>query len=373
MIIKFISDTSNFEIVSNEINEFTNQTSLQGIIMLIADGHNFNDDQLNSFCVQEKPIFGGIFPQVVYNSVNYDKGILIIGLKEKPNIYLIEDLSNPETNLEKHHDFGLVEDGYKTMFVFVDGFATRIGNFIESLFNIYGIELNFIGGGAGSLSMIQKPSIITNKGILMDAAVMASIKSSSGIGVKHGWEVLAGPFKVSNSEGNKILTLENKSAFEIYKEVIENDCQENFDENNFFETAKAYPFGISKIGTEKIVRDPIMKLDDGSLVCVGEVPQNSFVHILKGKAGNLIKASESALFDARANLESTTDSGQIFLVDCISRVLFLEEDFNLELESIGGGNSNVSGVLTLGEIANSGKDYLEFYNKTAVVAIIENL
>ncbi len=373
MRVKFINDVSNHGRVVREFKEFVKSDEIVSVMLLLADRNTFSHQELTEFTRCYKPIFGGIFPQVVFESKNYDSGLLLIGLTEEVEIKIIENLSCPTTDFETQHDFKIVDDGYKTMLVFVDGFSKRIGSFIESLFNIYGIELNFIGGGAGSLTMIQKPCIFTNNGLLKDAAVMAVLKSNSGIGVKHGWEVLAGPFKVSHSEGNTILKLENKSAFDIYKQVIEDDLGKAFDCDNFFEIAKAYPFGISKIGTEKIVRDPILKQDDGSLVCVGEVPQNAFVHILKGKPENLVRASHSAYEEAKANLKSSNSTGDIFLIDCISRVLFLENDFSKELAAIGGSEKFAFGALTLGEIANSGKDYLEFYNKTAVVAIIEKL
>ncbi|EQD46615.1 hypothetical protein B1A_14553 [mine drainage metagenome] len=53
-------------------------------------------------------------------------------------------------------------------------------------------------------------------------------------------------------------------------------------------------------------------------------------------------------------------------MDCISRALFLEQDFRQELAVIHSP-APMLGALTIGEIANSGQDYLEFYNKTAVV------
>ena len=57
-------------------------------------------------------------------------------------------------------------------------------------------------------------------------------------------------------------------------------------------------------------------------------------------------------------------------MDCISRVLFLEGDFDLEMKAARIPDLPMVGVLSIGEIANSGQDYLEFYNKTAVVALV---
>ena len=96
-------------------------------------------------------------------------------------------MSDSTIDYEDQLNDEILDQDYKTMFVFVDGFASRISAFIESLFNTYSLELNFIGGGAGSLSMVQKPCILSNNGLLEDVAIIASIKSESGIGVRHGW------------------------------------------------------------------------------------------------------------------------------------------------------------------------------------------
>ena len=58
-----------------------------------------------------------------------------------------------------------------------------------------------------------------------------------------------------------------------------------------------------------------------------------------------------------------------FFIDCISRVLFMEDNFKKELEAVSDGVFTF-GALTIGEIASMGDAYLEFYNKTAVVAVL---
>ncbi|WP_459939537.1 hypothetical protein [Desulfonatronum parangueonense] len=55
----------------------------------------------------------------------------------------------------------------------------------------------------------------------------------------------------------------------------------------------------------------------------------------------------------------------------MSRVLFLEHNFDKELAAVEREMPLV-GALTLGEIANTGDAYLEFYNKTSVVGILHD-
>ncbi len=57
-------------------------------------------------------------------------------------------------------------------------------------------------------------------------------------------------------------------------------------------------------------------------------------------------------------------------MDCISRVLFLEDKFKNEIDAVSDHDSTTVGVLALGEIANTGKDYLDFYSKTTVVGLL---
>jgi len=92
---------------------------------------------------------------------------------------------------------------------------------------------------------------------------------------------------------------------------------------------------------------------------------------LHGQPNALITSSGATA--ARLLSNNVSQTQRIFLMDCISRALFLEDNFSLELGAIdheGSGDSSIFGALVLGEIANSGSGYLEFYNKTTVVSLM---
>ena len=348
-------------------------SQIQAHLIMSCDANNFSKNTIDPILKKiKKPVFGGIFPEIMHQTEKLEKGTLVVGLTKPTKVHLIENLSDMDVDYEDVLDEKIPETPHaKTMFVFVDGFAQRISALIDGLFNVFGLEMNYIGGGAGSLSFVQKPVLFTNEGLVQDAAILALTDMESGVGVNHGWEDVEGPFKVTESDRNIVKSLDWKPAFQVYKEVVEKHSAKTFTADNFFDIAKGYPFGLSKLGTEKIVRDPIALGENDSLVCVGEVPQDVFVHILNGNTGTLVNAAQKALSLGIESFSAKSQYKTIFFIDCISRVLFLDKEFSKELNAVSGKEIPLIGALTLGEIANNGKDYLEFYNKTSVVGVLE--
>lgn len=359
---------------NNSIDEFANtfrklDERCTTLLILSADDNNYNKCVIDSLLINAKSkIMGGIFPQIIYEKKNYSIGTVICVLDDIIDVTVIQDLSM-NNNISDFIEDNIIVDTKttNTIFVLVDGLSKNIGSVINGLFENFGLFVNYIGGGAGSLTFIQKPVIYTNEGLLEDCAQIGITKLRSSIGVKHGWEAISNPFKVTKSSKNIVLELDYKPAFEVYKEVVEFNSHLKFNNTNFFDIAKGYPLGINKLSGEMIVRDPIMT-QNNALICVGDVAENVFVSILKGEDENLINSAKKANEEAKESVDF--DSFTLF-IDCISRVLFLNDKFSDELEQVYDKNIITFGALTLGEIANNKNHYLEFYNKTAVVAKIE--
>jgi len=349
------------------LSAFDDDPSVRGIVILAtaasAPAPEDVDPALRDLSV---PVFGGIFPEILHEGEKYDSGAVVAGLAVDPEVTVVRDLSDPGT------DFAAAlpdHPGGETAFVLVDAYATRIEDFITSLFNAYGLDVNYVGGGAGSLSEEGSPCLFTGEGLLADAAIFATVDPPTSVGVRHGWEDIAGPFRVTAADGPTLAELDGEPAFEVYRRVVEADADISIDPAEFFEVAKSYPFGLSRLDGEKIVRDPFEVGEDGALTCFGKVPEGEFVHILKGRRDSLVAAAGEA-YETAARGDA---DGDVLFFDCISRVLYLEDAFAEELDAVGGTDSPVLGALTVGEIANDGQGHLDYYNKTAVAAVTGEL
>lgn len=356
------------------VDEVTSDKTTKALMILAADGNNFISSTLDPFLQQlPVPVFGGIFPQIIYRDRKLSTGSIVIGLETPVDLLVVDEVSSEFTEFDDLIDEGFPDIGdAQTMFIFVDGFSRRAGELIESLFNIFGLELNYIGGGAGSLRSVemgleQVECIITNQGLKKDCAILGKLQIKSGIGVQHGWDVvISGPHRVTEAVGNRVISVDWKPAFEFYKEIIQQHAGMVISPENFFEVAKSFPFGVAKLGAEYIVRDPFGVDKDNALIFNANIQQETFISILTGDNNSLIRAAGVASDESRVPF--IDDEFEVtFIVDCISRVLFLADTFAKEIAVVGGGKRDILGILSIGEIANCGRDYLELYNKTCVV------
>jgi hypothetical protein len=343
-------------------------STARGILVLTASASSPQPDNLDPLLRDlSVPVFGGVFPEILHEGEKYDTGSVLAALDLEPDVTVVPGLSDPDTQFDQLPEE--VPNG-GTAFVLVDAFADRIQDFVSSLFHTYGVDLAYIGGGAGSLEEGQRPCLFTNQGVVQDAAVLATVDTETSIGVKHGWGEIAGPLRVTESSGRTVSELAGEPALSVYRRIIEDDAGVHLHEDNFFDVAKSYPFGLTRLDGEKIVRDPYEMGEDGSLTCFGSVPEEEFVHVLKGDRESLVDAAENAYDEA---VSRTDGRGDVFFFDCISRVLYLEDAFADELAAVGGSDSPTVGALTIGEIANDGEGHLDYYNKTAVTAVTEEI
>ncbi len=319
--------------------------------------------------------FGGIFPGLIFGEQRVNEGSIIKKFKALMAPFCVSGIASscffglPHYGSTTHIDKG-------TAIILLDGLTPNIYLLLEKVNDLLGEQCNFIGGGAGSISLKQQPCIFSNHGFMEDAAVVCVIDKQVHLGVRHGWEQMAGPLVATQTAGNTILQLNWQNAIEVYNEIVEKDSGITLNKDNFASIAQGYPFGIFREKEDDIVRDPLAIGENGAIVCIGEVPTNTVLHVLKGYPEILLDAARKAMNDCGEKAGFPIAAEGTFVVDCITRTLFLNELFTDEMKIIREGlvveteEQEPFGVLSLGEISSYGEGLLELFNKTIVVGTL---
>jgi hypothetical protein len=347
-------------------------------VMLAETGAPELNALVEALTATKVAFFGGVFPALIDGKHRRETGALVFALPKLTEPLLVRDLDTDRFSVPDALPFVQWHRGSKpTALILVDGLSPNISHFLRAVYHQLGNRVSYWGGGAGSLSLEPRPCVFTRQGVHQGAAILALSSLPSRLGVRHGWRELKGPFVATRSDRNVIIQLNWRNAFDVYRSTVEADAGVTITPANFFSVASGYPFGIRKEGQELLVRDPVAVDESGRLVCVGDVPENAALSILKGEPRLLIsaagQAARDALLDGTGQGAAARPIRHCLLADCASRGLFLAERFGEELAEIAaalGGETKPVGMLTLGEISSHGEGYLEFFNKTSVVAVV---
>lgn len=319
--------------------------------------------------------FGGIFPGLIFGAHRVKEGCILKKFKALMAPFCVWGITSSSFfGLPHYGSTAHISKG--TAIVLLDGLTPNIHRLLEKLNELLGEQCNFIGGGVGSISLKQQPCIFSNQGFMEDASVVCVIDKQVHLGVRHGWEQIASPLVATQTEGNTILQLNWQNATEVYNEIVKKDSGLILNKDNFASIAQGYPFGIFREKEDDIVRDPLAMEENGAIVCIGEVPTNTVLHILKGYPELLLNATRKAMYDCGEKAGFPILAEGTFVVDCITRTLFLNEQFTDEMNIIREGlvveteEQEPFGVLSLGEISSYGEGLLELFNKTIVVGAL---
>lgn len=353
------------------------QTGTRSVMIFACEGDNWAIGELETYLRSlDLPVFGGIFPSIIHGSTLHRSGTLVVGFPLTLEVAVISRLRDQPSIDRQLQRLGKTLADCRSVFVLVDGLSTNLESFIESLFGVLGARAAVMGGGAGYLDLLQRPCLLCNHGVIVDSALLVALPMRVDRGIGHGWQMLSGPFLVTRSNGNVLEELNYRPAIEIYQQEVEAHSTSRFSQTDFFSISKTYPLGIESIDGDFLVRDPIKQVG-GALICVGEVPENATVYLLKGEASALVAAAAQAATNALAmretRLRGVSAAPQAAIIfDCISRALFLDDGFSDELRAIERAlppMDCVVGALTIGEIVSSRSGLIELMNKSILVGL----
>ena len=337
----------------------------KSVLILVANAeYEKFRDLMPAFNKLNLTIAGGFFPSLCYEDKLYDEGALLIGIGATTRILPID------TDPVKTAPINTQTNEFSAI-VFLNALSTDADEHINAINNILDPNLPVIGMGVGALDFIHRPAIFTNDGLVTNSSLLVILDTKVIQTTTHGYEAIAGPFLVTQTEGNVTYELNYQPAFEVYSNSLVEFCDEKLSQDNFFDLTKVYPLGIENSDGSFIIKNPITT-DGNGFTSVGSIPQNSVVYIMKGEESKMLKTSKDAALEICeiSEAENEQTANIVFSIGCISRKLFLDKNYEQELRVVSTIPAAVhAGVLSMGEVSNYNASNATFLNNTLVLGL----
>ena len=169
------------------------------------------------------------------------------------------------------------------------------------------------------------------------------------------------------SEKNVLYKIGDRYALDIYKEYLGKYADE------LPSSALYFPLSMKESKDSSTVVRTILSIDEKtkSMTFAGNIPQGSFVRLMKGNFDKLIDASYSAASEAFSS--HAKDPELALIVSCVGRKIVLGNRVEEEFEAVKevSGNTLLCGFYSYGEISPI-KDhkFCELHNQTIAILTI---
>ena len=307
------------------------------------------------------PLRGAVFPALVSGGRFLRHGVVLLRLDSLPlaRIYsplapadpsrpaVVEELcADVVSRLERPRDTSL-------LLVF-DAMVPDISTLLDALYLRLADGVRYLGVNAGSETFRPMPCLFDEEREIQDGVLALLLPGHPGAVVDHGYQAPERKISATATEGNRIITIDWRPAFEVYQEVVREEYGVPIDRETFYRYAVHFPFGIVRADGQIIVRIPVALEADGSLFCVGEVPPHALLTLLRAPAVDSA-ATVERLARGLEQLHGDTTGTELLAFYCAGRRLHLGERAETELAELAARTAarSVAGALSLGEIGHS--------------------
>ena len=273
-----------------------------------------------------------------------------------------------EAGVQLANKFNL--DNLKHILVFSDGLNLNGADLVEGLRGVLP-RTSITGGLAGDLGDFSETFVVANQTIMKKAIVAIGFYGEQlqvGYSSKGGWDSFGVDRLVTRSNKNILYELDGQPALELYKLFLGANAK------NLPRSGLLFPLSIrSKDNNGPIVRTILsINEEDQSLTFAGNIPEGSYVRLMKANIDRLIDGARDSAKDAFKTSKKNTQLA--LLISCVGRRFVLKQLIEEEVEAVQdilGGETKITGFYSFGEIGPFAKlSPCEFHNQTMTITTL---
>lgn len=349
-----------------------------GVCTLLPEAEKDSVVVLQAVCARRGiPLVGAIFPELVNDGEFCRNGVWLLCFAVMPYFALHDNLPSDPAGVERSAKEiaasireQLDDTPNITLFMLFDAMVPNIGTLLDHLYLHLANRVNYAGGNAGSETFQPMPCLFDSQRIVQNGVLLMLLKRHHGAILEHGYQAPDRTVYATATAGNRIAQIDWRPAFEVYQELVRNKYNVEITSGNFYQYAAHFPFGIVRANHHVVVRIPVMLAGDGSLFCVGEVPENSLLALLEAPAVDSIETLR-VLTDGLTSLNGGPVGAELLLLYCAGRRMHMGlEAATTELRGFAQRTQaqRIAGALSLGEIGGSTVHGYPLFHNAALVA-----
>ncbi|MCF0056799.1 FIST signal transduction protein [Dyadobacter sp. CY356] len=260
------------------------------------------------------------------------------------------------------------QEGLKHVFVVSDGLKVNGTDLVKGIADELPANVTLTGGLAGDGPNFSRTVIVEPDGTVATESLAAigfyGETLHIGFGSRGGWDSFGLDRLVTKSKENVLFEIDGQPALDLYKSFLGDRAKDL--------PSSGLLFPLSMRDSED--RAPVVRTilgiseEDKSLTFAGDIPQGSFVRLMKANTDRLINGAEEAAVAAKNGDKESPEFA--LLVSCVGRKLVLKQIVEEEVESVSEvlDQPFMTGFYSYGEIAPFNQNVqCELHNQTMTI------
>ena len=262
------------------------------------------------------------------------------------------------------------------LLLFPDGLTGNAKRFFSGIDALLEKPLIYCGGAAGENMTAVATYQYHNDKVLTDSAscVLISGRAELCIGVNHGCSPIGLEKTITKADANRIYEIDNKPAWEFFKQYVTDDIKELTPEvATFLALGETLHDGPASDHDRYSIRIPLGQNPDGSIFIPTEMPAGTRVQMTRRDPEKITKGAKNMAETIKAKIGNKKPIAVLHF-DCAGRGkrLFGEDAKKMGIDIIQdvfGKDAPWLGFYGYGEIAPIGKKNY-FHNYTVALCVI---